>query len=142
MGASVGYSVRVGDGSMTYIGTLLGPLLDSPGYYLDPIERVRSVSDFLARLLASRGVSPQSTGAEGMEIVLRRAPDGYIVAVMNRRGPQELNLEIPGFNEPYVLAKQFSYLGSSAEWDGRLVGKMAGEDILVAHLTRAIQAGG
>ncbi len=139
LGAPVGYAVPVGAGSVTFIGTLLGPHLDSPGYYLDAPERGQSISDFLARLVASKGVTPQTTGAEGFEIVLRRVPEGTLVALINRRGDRPYELALPGLAEPHVLERRFSYLGSTAEWDGeRLRGVVAAEDILVAHLSRAI----
>ncbi|MBM3271356.1 MAG: hypothetical protein FJZ01_27285, partial [Candidatus Sericytochromatia bacterium] len=139
MGAPVGYSAPVGAGSVTFLGTLLGPHLDSPGYYLDAPERGRSISEFLARLVASKGVTPQTTGAEGLEIVLRRVPEGVVVALLNRRAARPFEITLPGLTDPHVLERRFSYSGSAAEWDGKAIrGEVASEDVLVMHLSRSL----
>jgi beta-galactosidase len=138
MGQSIGYTAPVGAGTISFIGTLLGPHLDSPGYYLDAPERGKSVSEFLARLAASRGVTAQVPGAEGIEVVLRKVPDGMIVALINRRGERHIDLDIPGLADPHVLARQFSYRGSRAEWMGRLAGILAAEDVMITHLSRSL----
>lgn len=132
-GASVAFACPVDRGQIAFIGTLLGPHLDSPGYYLDDPAKARSVSRFVARLLGDWGIAPLYPALEGIEVVRRDLPGGVILGLVNRKEERDVELALP-LSDRFGLERQFSYLGSRATWNGRLAAHLEAGDVLVLHL--------
>ncbi len=134
-GAPVGFAMPMGEGRVAFLGTLLGLHLDSPGYYLDDPRKVSSVATFVSRLLHSWGVPARTEAIAGIEVVERAMPGGTLVGLVNRRQDQEVSLQLP-HEDRHVLERQFSYLGSKAEWNGQLQARLLAGDVLVVQLAR------
>ncbi|HEY9900629.1 MAG TPA: alpha-amylase family protein [Pantanalinema sp.] len=137
MKAPVGYMAPVGAGTSAFVGTLLGPILDSPGYYLDDPARKQSVVSFVSSLLVQLGVKPLTRPLLGLEPVLRRTPEGTLLALINRGEARDFTMSLPEGYQADRITQQFSYLGSKATWDAHLSGHMMGGDVLLLHLADA-----
>lgn len=132
--APVAYSMPVGEGTSSLVGTLLGPPFDSPGYYLDDARRLRSVSRFLGDWLGELGVAPLLPVPPGIEVVIRELPDGgRILGIFNRGRATAFELPDGGG----AIARQIGYRGSTARREGpSLAVRMAEADVLVLHQAR------
>ncbi|MBU6427460.1 MAG: beta-galactosidase, partial [Cyanobacteria bacterium REEB65] len=130
-GAPLAFSTPLGRGEVAYIGTLLGPHFDSPGYYLDEPEKARSVSAFFGRILKGWGIQP-ALEITGLEVVQRLTAKGRIVAVLNRKERRRIELALPASFAG--IDRVFSYLGSTASYDGHLQAVVESGDVLVGHL--------
>jgi len=85
-GQAAGYTVRVGRGSSTMIGTMPGGSLFTPQYYrLTPTERA-GIRAFWTGLLARHGLVPPVSLSPGLEIevALRPFPGGGLLFLINR----------------------------------------------------------
>lgn len=134
MKAPVGYMAPVGKGTTAFLGTLLGPIVDSPGYYLDDPARKQSVVSFVSSLLVQLGVRPLTRPVIGLEPVIRRTPEGVIVALINRGDAKDFTFSLPEGMKADRISQQFSYLGSKATWNGHLAGHMQEGDVLCMYL--------
>lgn len=134
MKAPVGYMAPLGEGVTAFIGTLLGPLIDSPGYYLDEPARKQSIVSFVSSLLARLGVRPLTRPVPGLEPILRRTATGTIVGLINRAEARDFTFYLPDGIQADRITQQFSYLGSRATWKGHLTGHMEAGDVLCLHL--------
>lgn len=132
--APVGYSLPVGEGTTVFLGTLLGPILDSPGYYLDEEARKQSVMSFLGSLLAGQGVKPLTRPVPGVEPILRRTPTGLILGLVNRGAQRSFAMSLPEGWEIDRITHQFSFLGCRATWTGHLAGNLRAGEVLCLHL--------
>lgn len=137
MRAPIGYMAPVGAGTSAFVGTLLGPIMDSPGYYLDDPARKQSVVSFVSSLLVQLGVKPLTRPLLGLEPVVRRTPEGTLLALINRGESRDFTMSLPEGWQADRITQQFSYLGSKAAWDGHLAGHMKGGDVLLIHLADA-----
>ncbi|MDQ2810284.1 MAG: beta-galactosidase, partial [Chloroflexota bacterium] len=85
-GQAAGYTVRVGRGSSTMIGTMPGGSLFTPQYYrLTPTER-QDIRTFWTRLLADHQLIPPFRLSPGLEIEVshRPFPGGGLLFLINR----------------------------------------------------------
>jgi hypothetical protein len=137
MKAPVGYMAPLDSGTTAFIGTLLGPLVDSPGYYLDEPARKQSIVSFVGSLLARLGLRPLTRSVPGIEPVLRRTATGLIVALINRAEARDFTFSLPEGMTADRITQQFSYLGSRATWKGHLAGHMEAGDVLCLHLAES-----
>lgn len=135
--APVGYAVPVGEGESAFIGTLIGPLMDSPGYYLDEPARKQSISSFVSSLLHSRGVEPIVRPTAGVGTVFRETPNGWIMGMINRGDAKKLSIPLPEGWPIDRISQQFSYMGSRLTLqDGVISGMLAGGDVALLHVAR------
>jgi len=135
--APVGYSVAVGQGRSAFIGTLLGPIVDSPGYYLDDPARKQSISSFVSSLLHGLDVPPIARPIPGMEAVYRETSAGWILGLINRGDSLKLSYRLPEGWPIDRISQQFSYMGSRLKLqDGVLSGMLVGGDVAILHLAR------
>lgn len=135
MKAPVGYLAPVGEGFTAFLGTLLGPIIDSPGYYLDEPARKQSVVSFVSSLLVHFGVRPLTRPVAGLEPILRRTREGLLVGLINRGDAQDFSFNLPEGFDAERITQQFSYLGSRASWNGLVTGHMRSGDVLCLHLS-------
>lgn len=136
--APVGYAVSVGEGRSVFLGTLLGPLLDSPGYYLDEPARKQSIESFVSSLLHDWGVRPIHRPIAGVETVFRETPTGWIMGLINRGESLKLSSLLPEGWPIDRITQQFSYMGSRLKLqDGVITGMLVGGDVALLHLARA-----
>ncbi|HBN07524.1 MAG TPA: hypothetical protein DD435_02380 [Cyanobacteria bacterium UBA8530] len=137
--APAAYVVPRGEGQVYCFGTLLGPHLNSPGYYLDDPEKRKSLSDFISALLSREKVFPLAFPIPGVEAVFRRRGETGILGLINRGTGRNFLIEPPvGFPRGEV-SKKFSFLGSWVEMkDGCLKGRIEGGDVLILELLPSI----
>lgn len=135
--APVGYSLPVGEGRSAFIGTLVGPLVDSPGYYLDDPARKQSISSFVSSMLHGWGVPPIARPVPGMEAVYRETPSGWILGLINRGKALKLSYPLPPDGKIDRITQQFSYMGSRLKLSGDVLSGMLAEgDVALLHLAR------
>ncbi len=135
--APVGYSVAVGEGRSAFVGTLIGPLMDSPGYYLDDPARKQSIESFVSSMLHDWGVRPITRPVPGLETVFRETPSGWILGLINRGDALKLSTLLPEGWPIDRITQQFSYMGSRLKLqDGVISGMLAGGDVALLHLAR------
>lgn len=134
MKAAVGYMVPMGKGTTAFIGTLLGPIIDSPGYYLDEPARKQSVVSFVSSLLVHFGVRPLTRPISGIEPIIRQTAEGTLIGLINRGDAQDFSFGLPEGFKADRITQQFSYLGSRASWNGNVTGHMRSGDVLCLHL--------
>ncbi len=140
MKAPVGYLAPLGEGQTAYIGTLLGPIVDSPGYYLDDPARKQSVVSFVSSLMVHLGVKPLTRPVAGIEPIVRKTPEGTLIGLINRGAEREFTFTLPEGWSAARITQQFSYLGSRATWEGHLAGTMKSGDVLCLHLAEEQKA--
>lgn len=133
--APVAYAVPVGEGTSAFIGTLIGPLIDSPGYYLDEPARKQSIQSFVSSLLHGWGVRPLTRSVPGLEGVFRRTASGWVLGLINRGESFKLSYLLPEGWSIDRISQQFSYLGSRVTLqDGVITGMVVGGDVVLLHL--------
>lgn len=131
-GRMAGYEVDYEAGRSVFIGTLLGASFDSPGYYLDDVGRVSSVSRWLGRRLAAWGLPPLTSPTSGVEIVLRRGDAGHILFAINRREATHVAAALPADWPATPFSDQFAGGASRASMEGgQLKLDLAAHDVLV-----------
>ncbi|MFP5504254.1 MAG: hypothetical protein ACLGIN_17350, partial [Candidatus Sericytochromatia bacterium] len=130
-GQSAGYQAAVGRGHSVFLGTLLGAMFDSPGFYLDDAERKRSVSDFLGHLLQSWAVMPEVSPIDDVETVVREGAGRRLVFLINRGPAKPFKLSINRPWDGYRFVSQYAGYGSTAEFEGeKIQGRLEPDDVL------------
>ncbi|MGH2353922.1 MAG: beta-galactosidase [Chloroflexota bacterium] len=139
---SAGYRARVGDGTSTLLGTVLGGAYTTSRYYtLSPQERLalRRFAVGLFEPVAPRRIAPED-GLE-VETVARLLPDGgCLLFVINRLGAQTGTIRFPSpaaltIGQPLRAEAVFSAFGSRAgvTLDGLAV-DLQPDDVLIVRL--------
>jgi hypothetical protein len=130
-GRVAGYETDVDKGTSVFLGTLLGAMFDSPGFYLDDPARKRSVSDFLGHLLQNWAVMPAVSPIDDVETVVREGEGERVVFLINRGPAKPFTLSINRPWEGYQLVDLRAGYGSKARWEGRkVIGELAADDVL------------
>jgi len=137
----IGYACPVESGETVHLGTLLGPIVDSPGYYLDEPARKQSVISFLGSFLAERNIRSLTRAIPGVEPILRRTDEGMILALINRGERREFSLPLDPSWQLGPILQQFAYLGSVAQHAETLSGTLESGDVLCIHLGRIVSEG-
>lgn len=91
--ATVGYSVRYGNGKSIFLGTFLGLFYDTSSFYTKNPQKKESLVNFISSLLTEAGVKPLHNKIANIEVVKRELEKGFIIFFINRGKSTNFKIE-------------------------------------------------
>lgn len=97
----VGYSKRVGQGKIRFLGTIPGLFFDTPAYYTIESEKKESIIKFWTTTLKEAGVKPLIESIPGVEVIIKELESGILLGLINRQSQNSFTL---AFNRHIVYS--------------------------------------